>query len=70
MPQAIPVDLLGRRPDLLADPFRFLQKSLTNAHHAILDYTAQHHLKDTPRTAFTACRSARVSHSRSFGPNP
>jgi len=40
---------------LLADPFRFLQKSLTNAHHAILDYTARHHLKDTPRTTCVAC---------------
>lgn len=40
---------------LLADPFRFLQKSLTNAHHAILDYTAQHRLKDTPRTTCVAC---------------
>lgn len=40
---------------LLADPFRFLQKGLTNAHHAILDYTAQHRLKDTPRTTCVAC---------------
>ncbi|UCV03357.1 PP2C family protein-serine/threonine phosphatase [Dechloromonas denitrificans] len=40
---------------LLADPFRFLQKSITNAHHAILDYTARHHLKDTPRTTCVAC---------------
>ncbi|MDP3540153.1 MAG: protein phosphatase 2C domain-containing protein [Azonexus sp.] len=40
---------------LLGDPFRFLQKSMTNAHHAILDYTAQHRLKDTPRTTCVAC---------------
>jgi serine/threonine protein phosphatase PrpC len=40
---------------LLNDPFRFLQKSMTNAHHAILDYTAQHRLKDTPRTTCVAC---------------
>ncbi len=40
---------------LLADPFRFLQKSITNAHHAILDYAAQHLLKDTPRTTVVAC---------------
>ena len=40
---------------LLADPFRFLQKSMTNAHHAILEYTAQHKLKDTPRTTCVAC---------------
>lgn len=40
---------------LLADPFRFLQKSMTNAHHAILDYTTRHRLKDTPRTTCVAC---------------
>ena len=40
---------------LLADPFRFLQKSMTNAHHAILDYTTRHHLRDTPRTTCAAC---------------
>lgn len=40
---------------LLADPFRFLQKSMTNAHHAILDYTTRHHLRDTPRTTCVAC---------------
>lgn len=40
---------------LLADPFRFLQKSMTNAHHAILDYTSRHRLKDTPRTTCVAC---------------
>jgi len=40
---------------LLADPFRFLQKGMTNAHHAILDYTARHHLRDTPRTTCVAC---------------
>jgi serine/threonine protein phosphatase PrpC len=40
---------------LIADPFRFLQKSMSNAHHAILDYTARHKLKDTPRTTCVAC---------------
>ncbi len=40
---------------MLGDPFRFLQKSMTNAHHAILDYTARHKLKDTPRTTCVAC---------------
>ncbi len=40
---------------MLSDPFRFLQKGMTNAHHAILDYTAQHRLKDTPRTTCVAC---------------
>lgn len=39
----------------IADPFRFLQKGMTNAHHAILDYTTQHKLKDTPRTTCVAC---------------
>ena len=28
---------------------------MTNAHHAILDYTARHRLKDTPRTTCVAC---------------
>ncbi|HSG21956.1 MAG TPA: PP2C family serine/threonine-protein phosphatase [Azonexus sp.] len=40
---------------LLADPFRFLQKGLMNAHHAILDYAGRHKLKDTPRTTCVAC---------------
>ena len=40
---------------LLADPFRFLQKSMTSAHHAIFDYAAQHRLRDTPRTTCVAC---------------
>ena len=40
---------------LLADPFRFLLKGMTNAHHAILDYTARHNLRDTPRTTCVAC---------------
>lgn len=39
----------------LEDPFRFLQKGLTNAHHAILDYTVRHRLRDTPRTTCVAC---------------
>ena len=40
---------------LLVDPFRFLQKGMTNAHHAILDYAARHHLSDAPRTTCVAC---------------
>jgi serine/threonine protein phosphatase PrpC len=28
---------------------------MTNAHHAILDYTTRHHLRDTPRTTCVAC---------------
>ncbi len=40
---------------LLADPFRFLQKGMTNAHHAILDYAGRHKLKDSPRTTCVAC---------------
>ncbi|MCL2344797.1 MAG: protein phosphatase 2C domain-containing protein [Desulfobulbus sp.] len=49
-------DLFHReaRP-VLADPFRFLQKGMTNAHHAILDYAARHRLKDAPRTTCVAC---------------
>ncbi len=37
------------------DPFRFLQKGMTNAHHAILDYSAKHRLNDSPRTTCVAC---------------
>ena len=40
---------------LLTDPFRFLQKSMSNAHHAILDYASRHRLRDTPRTTCVAC---------------
>lgn len=40
---------------LLGDPFRFLQKGMTNAHHAILDYAARHRLPDSPRTTCVAC---------------
>lgn len=39
----------------LADPFRFLQKGLNNAHHAILDYAMRHDLSDAPRTTCVAC---------------
>jgi len=37
------------------DPFLFLQKGMTNAHHAILDYSQEHRLKDSPRTTCVAC---------------
>jgi len=40
---------------LIGDPFRFLQKAMTNAHHAILDYSARHRMSDTPRTTCVAC---------------
>jgi PPM family protein phosphatase len=40
---------------MVIDPFRFLKRSMTNAHHAILDYTSLHHLKDSPRTTCVAC---------------
>ena len=40
---------------VLADPFRFLQKGMTNAHHAITDYAARHKLNDSPRTTCVAC---------------
>ena len=39
----------------LADPFRFLQKAMLNAHHATLDYSARHGLSDSPRTTCVAC---------------
>lgn len=42
------------RPTLL-DPFLFLQKNIQNAHHAILDYSEQNKLDDSPRTTIVAC---------------
>lgn len=39
----------------LADPFRFLQKAMTNAHHAILDYSTRHRMAEAPRTTCVAC---------------
>jgi serine/threonine protein phosphatase PrpC len=39
----------------LADPFLFLTKSITNAHHAIVDYAAIRRLEETPRTTCVAC---------------
>jgi len=39
----------------IGDPFLFLQKAMTNAHHAILDFSSEHNLKDSPRTTCVAC---------------
>ncbi|MCP5267841.1 MAG: serine/threonine-protein phosphatase [Zoogloeaceae bacterium] len=39
----------------LTDPFLFLQRAMTNAHHAILDFASDHSLKDSPRTTCVAC---------------
>jgi PPM family protein phosphatase len=39
----------------LTDPFLFLHKSMTNAHHAILDFCNENKLKDSPRTTCVAC---------------
>lgn len=39
----------------ISDPFRFLQRSMTNAHFAILDYSTAHELNDSPRTTCVAC---------------
>lgn len=39
----------------LGDPFLFLHKSMSNAHHAILDFSAENKLKDSPRTTCVAC---------------
>jgi serine/threonine protein phosphatase PrpC len=39
----------------ISDPFLFLQKSMNNAHRAIIDFTDAHHLKDSPRTTCVAC---------------
>lgn len=40
---------------LLPDPFHFLQQAMSNAHHAILDYSARHQLGESPRTTCVAC---------------
>jgi len=39
----------------ISDPFMFLQKAMTNAHRAIIDFTDAHKLKDSPRTTCVAC---------------
>jgi PPM family protein phosphatase len=39
----------------LADPFQFLTKAITNAHHALVDYAQVRTLTDTPRTTCVAC---------------
>ena len=39
----------------IEDPFLFLQKSMTNAHRAIIDFAATHKLNDSPRTTCVAC---------------
>jgi len=39
----------------IKDPFLFLQKSMNNAHRAIIDFTDAHNLKDSPRTTCVAC---------------
>ncbi len=39
----------------LADPFKFLLDSITNAHHAIVDYANVRSLLETPRTTCVAC---------------
>jgi serine/threonine protein phosphatase PrpC len=39
----------------IPDPFLFLQKAMTNAHHAILDFSKEHNLSDSPRTTCVAC---------------
>lgn len=39
----------------IADPFLFLHKGLTNAHYAILDFSKEHQLDDSPRTTCVAC---------------
>lgn len=39
----------------VADPFLFLQNSMTNAHHSIIEFAKAHRLKDSPRTTCVAC---------------
>jgi serine/threonine protein phosphatase PrpC len=44
----------GAQPRL-ADPIKFLLESITNAHHAIVDYANVRSLLETPRTTCVAC---------------
>ncbi|MBL8486236.1 MAG: serine/threonine-protein phosphatase [Rhodocyclaceae bacterium] len=39
----------------LQDPFLFLSRALTNAHHAILDYALEKELPEAPRTTCVCC---------------
>ncbi|MCL2829664.1 MAG: protein phosphatase 2C domain-containing protein [Betaproteobacteria bacterium] len=39
----------------IADPFMFLKTSMINAHRAILDFSNERHLNDSPRTTCVAC---------------
>lgn len=39
----------------LPDPFLFLSRGLTNAHHAIVDYSFDRDLPEAPRTTCVAC---------------
>jgi serine/threonine protein phosphatase PrpC len=39
----------------LDDPFLFLSRAMTNAHHAILDYAMDRNLPEAPRTTCVAC---------------
>ena len=39
----------------LSDPFLFLSRGLTNAHHAIVDYSFDRDLPEAPRTTCVAC---------------
>jgi serine/threonine protein phosphatase PrpC len=39
----------------IADPFKFLLDSITNAHHAIVDYANVRSLLETPRTTVVGC---------------
>jgi serine/threonine protein phosphatase PrpC len=53
--QALADNFRSEARPALTDPFRFLHRGLLNAHHAILNYTVQHSMKDTPRTTCVAC---------------
>src|SRR5574338_599374 len=39
----------------LREPALFLSRALTNAHHAILDYSFDRNLAESPRTTIVAC---------------
>jgi serine/threonine protein phosphatase PrpC len=39
----------------IRDPFSFINRTMLNAHSAILDFTKTHNLSDSPRTTCVAC---------------
>ena len=45
----------------LADPFLFLSRALSHAHHTILDYAVDRKLPEAPRTTCVVCVVQKLS---------